>query len=95
MCPKSRGKLYHRAPGKATRPKKEIAVGHIRQMAPNAVWLKKKKYHARIIAQNSRESLHLKGTRQMEIMDVPGKIRMHKWGKSSLLSNNLKFYLGE
>lgn len=78
---KQRKTVHHSAPRKATRPKKEIAVGHIGQMAPYAVWLKKKKkkeFYARIMAQNSRESLDLKGTRQMGIMDIPVKINVDK-----------------
>lgn len=79
MSQKQRKTVHHSAPGKATRPKKEIAVGHIRQMAPYAVWLKKKKkFYARIMAQNSRESLDLKGTRQMGILDIPVKINVDK-----------------
>ena len=85
--------MHHSAAGKATRPEKEIAVGHIRQMAPYAVWKKKKKKkerkekksHARIMAQNSRESLDLKGTRQMGIMDIPVKINVDRSLRSRLL----------
>lgn len=47
-------------------PKKKTAVGHTGQMAPQAIW-EKKKNHARLMAQNSRASLDLKGTRQMGI----------------------------
>lgn len=37
------------------------------------------------MAQNSRESLDLKGTRQMGIMDIPVKINVDKWLRKGLL----------
>ena len=76
MFPKQRETIHCSAAGKATRPKKEIAMGHTRQTAPYAV--RKKKFHARIMAQNSRVSLDLKGTRQMGITHVSVKINVDK-----------------
>lgn len=76
---KQRKTVHHSAAGKATRPKKEIAVGHIRQMAPYAVWFKKKKKNpCQNHGSDNRESLDLMGTRQMGIMDVPVKINVDK-----------------
>lgn len=75
MFPKQRETTHCSAAGKATKPKKEIAMGHTRQIAPYSL---KKKFHARIMAQNSRVSLDLKGTRQLGITNVSVKINVDK-----------------
>ena len=78
MFPKQRERYTLYCCSEGHGPKKKTTVGHTGQTAPYVIWKRKKKIHARVMAQNSRASLDLKGTRQMGITPVLVKTSVGK-----------------